>query len=338
MPGQIPETCRQYQLPRTVPVPKPKSTEVLIKVKAASINFRDLVIANGGSPLPTKPDVIPLSDMAGEVVAVGDSVARFKEGDRVSANAMLDHISGPPTPQTKNSCLAGEIDGVLTEYRVFPEHSLVHVPEHLSYEEGSTLACAGVTAYNALTGSKPLKEGQSVLVMGTSGVSLFAIQLAAASGATVIATSSSDEKLELAQKLGAKYGINYVKNEAWEAEALKLTNGVGVDHVVELGGPGTWMKSLAALKYDGEMHAVSAQGKFEDVSGTIIGVLIQKALHIHGVQIGSRVQFEEMNRLISNASLRPVIDRVFEFEQAKEAYEYCARQKFAGKVVIRVAQ
>ncbi|KAK7043900.1 hypothetical protein VNI00_008066 [Paramarasmius palmivorus] len=198
--------------------------------------------------------------MAGEVVAVGDDVTSFQVGDRVSANVMVDHISGPPTPETKASCMSGEkVDGVLTEYRVLPEHSLVHLPEHLSYEEGSTLPYALGLLFNVYAMNLP--TGQTVLVMGTSAVSLFALQFASASGATVIATSSSGEKLEFAMKLGAKYGIDYVKNKAWEREVLRITNGVGVDHVVEVGGPGTWMQSLAALKYDGELHVVGAQAE-----------------------------------------------------------------------------
>ncbi|KAF8957839.1 NAD-P-binding protein [Flammula alnicola] len=345
---EIPKTTREYRLHKltgfqdlqleTGPVPHPKEGEVLVKVYAVSLNFRDLIIAKGGSPLPTKPSVIPGSDCAAKVILTGSPTSKFKPGDRVSPNFALDHVYGPPTEATKATCLSGEIDGVLGEYRVFPEHSLVLIPDYLSYEEASTLPCAALTAYNALTGSgQPLKAGDTVLVQSTGGVAIFAIQIAHASGATVIATSSSDAKLEIARALGTKHTINYKTNSDWEKEVLKLTGGEGVDHVVEIGGPATWLKSLDALKYGGYLHVIGAQAGLADIR-TIVIPIIQKSLNLHGVQVGSRTQFEALNRLLTASQIHPVIDKVFEFEQAREAYEYLSQHGHVGKVIIRVSK
>ncbi|KJA16713.1 hypothetical protein HYPSUDRAFT_47087 [Hypholoma sublateritium FD-334 SS-4] len=342
----IPKTTREYHLHKTTgfhdltletaPVPLPKEGEVLVKVYAVSLNFRDLVIARGGSPLPGKPSVIPGSDCAAKIVLTGSATSKFKPGDRVSPNFALDHVYGPPTEATKATGLSGEIDGVLGEYRVFPEHSLVRIPDYLSYEEASTLPCAALTAYNALTGSgQPLKAGDTILVQGTGGVSIFAIQIAHAAGATIIATSSSDEKLKISRALGAAHTINYKKFPDWEKEVIKLTNGEGVDHVVEIGGPATWMKSLEALKYGGYLHVVGAQAGLADVRMMVMPI-IQKALNLHGVQVGSRTQFEALNRHLAASNVHPVIDKIFDFEQTQEAYEYVAKQGHVGKVVIRL--
>ncbi|KAI8990390.1 NAD-P-binding protein [Trametes punicea] len=275
--------------------------------------------------------------MAGEIIALGEEVKGWKVGDRVCSNFATDHIYGDPTEESKATGLGAPIDGVLTEYKVLPAHALVRIPEHLSYEEASTLPCAALTAYNALLGPNPLKGGDTVLVQGTGGVSIFGLQLAVASGATVIATSSSDEKLAVAKKLGAAYTINYKKTPNWDEEVLKITNGRGVDYVIEVGGPGTIMKSLNCVRYGGTVSVIGFVAGQADVSQLPVQV-ISKAILVRGILIGSRAQFEDMNRLISAVRLRPVIDRVFTFEEARKAYEYQESQQHVGKVVIKVSR
>ncbi|KAH9938947.1 NAD(P)-binding protein [Amylocystis lapponica] len=343
----IPTTTREYRLPKVegpqalvlqeAPVRPPKSSEVLVKVHAVSLQYRDLIISTGQYPLGQKENPVVCSDMAGEILAVGDDVKGWSVGDRVCANFAIDHLYGDISAESKNSALGGPIDGVLTEYKLVPAHSLVRVPAHLSYEEASTLPCAAVTAYNALHGSVPLKGGDTVLVQGTGGVSIFALQFAAASGATVIATSSSDEKLNIAAKLGAKHLINYKKTPNWEEEVLKITNGRGVDHIIEVGGPGTLTKSVASVRYGGWIHVigfVAGQGDVSSVPFTLLG----KAAHLRGIVVGPVSLFENMNRLISERSITPVVDRVFPFEEAIAAYKHLESQQHVGKVVIKVSK
>ncbi|KAI0689391.1 NAD-P-binding protein [Cytidiella melzeri] len=359
----IPTQTRQYVLPkaslfdaienltiREVPITQPKASEVLVKVHAVSLNFRDLLIAKGHYIAPTPANLIPCSDMAGEIVAIGGGVKPdlWKVGDRVCANFTLDHIDGDLTPKAQATALGGSIDGCLTEYRTFPAHSLVKCPENLSYEEASTLPCAAVTAWNALYGPKPLKGGDYVLVQGTGGVSMhlayalrlcsFALQLAVASGATVIATSSSDEKLEAAKKLGAQHVINYKDTPDWDKEVMKITNGVGVDHIIEVGGPDTLNKSLSCVRMAGWIHIIGFLGGWDsDVSQVPLKTLY-RACMLRGILIGSRTQFEQMNRLIVARQIKPIVDKVFSFEQAESAYKYLESQKHVGKVVIKVAE
>jgi len=343
----IPTTTREYRLPgpqgiqslnvRESTVRPPKSSEVLVKIHAVSLQYRDLMVTHGTYPFGTKEDLVPCSDMAGEVIAVGDQVTQWKVGDRVSANFALEHLYGNITEEIRDTALGAPIDGVLTEYKLFPAYSLVRIPEHLSYEEASTLPCAAVTAYNALLGPTPIKAGDTVLVQGTGGVSIFALQFAVTSGATVIATSSSDEKLKIAEKLGAKHLINYKRTPEWEKEVMKITNGVGVDHIVEVGGPGTLLKSANCVAYGGWINMigfVAGQGDISQVPMIVFG----KAAMFRGIIVGSRASFESMNRLISAANLKPVVDKVFPFEEAKEAYGYLESQKHVGKVVIKVSK
>ncbi|KAH9924506.1 chaperonin 10-like protein [Fomitopsis serialis] len=230
----IPSTTREYRLPKAdgfhnltlteASIHPPRSTEVLVKVHAVSLQFRDLVVAKGQYALGQKDNVVPGSDMAGEILAVGDDVKDWAVGDKICANFSVDHIFGDASQQTILSGLGGPIDGVLTEYKILPAHSLVRIPDGWSYIEASTLPCAAVTAYNALLGANPLKGGDIVLVLGTGGVSIFGLQIAVASGATVIATSSSDNKLAVAKKLGAKHVVNYKKTPDWEKEVLRIVS------------------------------------------------------------------------------------------------------------------
>ncbi|KAJ8586615.1 NAD(P)-binding protein [Rhizopogon salebrosus TDB-379] len=323
----LPNTVREYRS-------QPRATEVTIKIHAVSLQYRDLVVSKGRYP-GQKTGVIPCSDGAGEIVAVGQDVKGWKVGDRVCPNFALDHVYGDVTEEIKNTGLGGQIDGVLREYINVPVHSLVRIPEHLSYEEGATLPCAALTAYNALLGPVPLKGGDYVLVLGTGGVSIFGAQIALASGATVIVTSSSDLKLQVAKKLGVQHVINYKKNDKWDEEVLKITGGRGVDHIIEVGGPNTMSKSIRAARHAGWIHVIGFVSGGEN--GIPVGAAIGKALTFRGILIGSVKQFEDMNRLITAREIHPVVDKVFPFEQAIEAYSYLESQKHVGKVVIKVA-
>ncbi|KAF8897949.1 hypothetical protein CPB85DRAFT_1229322 [Mucidula mucida] len=321
------------------PIPKVKATEVLVQVHAVSLQYRDLMIANNFYPgLNAPQNLVPCSDMAGEILAVGEAVTGWKAGDRVCANFTLDHIHGDLDGDIMATALGGFVHGVLTQYRAFPAHSLVRVPEHLSYEEASTLPCAALTAYNALTGPVKIKAGDTVLVLGTGGVSIFGLQLAVASGATVIATSSSDDKLKIATKLGAKHVINYNKTPAWDEEVLKLTGGRGVDHILEVGGPGTLEKSMKAIRYGGSIHLIGFLAATNQPLANVVGQSVFRASTLRGILIGSVAQFKDMNRLLESnpETTRPLIDKVFAFDEAIKAYAYLQSQAHVGKVVIKV--
>ncbi|KAK7049353.1 hypothetical protein VNI00_005954 [Paramarasmius palmivorus] len=345
----IPTTTREYYLSevgsyqnlksREAPLAPPKSFEVLVKIHAVSLNYRDLIISNGRYPVTPPKDLVPVSDMAGEIIAVGEDVKGWKVGDRVCANFAADHVAGDITPEIQRTGHGGQIHGMLTQYKVLRPHSLVKIPDHLSFEEASTLPCAALTAYNALWGPVPLKSGDTVLILGTGGVSIFGLQFAVASGATVIATSSSDAKLAIAKKLGAKHLINYKNDPDWDKKVLEVTNGRGVDHVIEVGGPGTLEKSMSAVRYHGWIHTIGFVSGAGSGQENVIMQSIRKAFSIRGIQIGSVAQFEDMNRLIrANPDVtRPVIDKVFSFDEAKEAYAHLESQAHVGKVVIKVA-
>ncbi|KAI9069903.1 NAD(P)-binding protein [Trametes sanguinea] len=281
----------------------------------------------------------PLSIKSGRI-KVGMEVGRlgWSVGARVAANFALDHVHGDLTAEAKATGLGALVDGVLAEYKVVPAHALVRIPDHLTHEEAATLPCAAVTAYNALMGPNPLKGGDTVLVQGTGGVSVFALQLAVASGATVIVTSSSDEKLAIARTLGAAHTVNYKDTPEWDEEVLKITKGRGVDRIIEVGGPATIMKSVNCIRYGGTISLIGRVAGVEaDVSELPVKV-ISKTVTMRGILIGSRASFEDMNRLIEAVKLRPVVDRVFSFEEAREAYEYMARQEHVGKVVVKVSK
>ncbi|KAL1943208.1 hypothetical protein VTO73DRAFT_4283 [Trametes versicolor] len=345
----IPNKTREYRLPKvdgfhnltltSSPIPPLKATEVLVKVHAVSLNYRDLVIAQGTYPGERKDNVVPGSDLAGQIAALGAEVAAagWAVGDRVSANFSVDYVFGEPSAESRASGLGAPIDGVLTEYKVLPAHALVRIPEHLSYEEASTLPCAAVTAYNAFLGLHPLKGGDTVLVQGTGGVSIFGLQIAVASGATVIVTSSSDEKLKVAKALGATHTINYKTTPNWDEEALKITNGRGVDHILEVGGAGTIMKSVNAIRFGGTISIIGFVAGQADVSSLPLQVLSKGAI-VRGILVGAREQFEDLNRLIAAVKLKPVVDKVFAFEDVCKAYEYQQSQKHFGKVVVKVSK
>lgn len=313
------------------PQPQPGPGEVLIRMRAASLNYRDLLVLNG-SLYPNAPvPLVPLSDGVGDVTAVGDAVTRVKPGDRVAGIFDQHWLSGL-TPE-KSSTLGGDADGVLAQYILLPQDGVVHVPQHLSDEEAATLPCAAVTAWSALMEQCDLRPGATVLVQGTGGVSLFALQFARLAGARVIAISSSDKKLEQARRLGADEGINYKHTPDWDGEVLRLTNGKGVDCVVEIGGADTLPRSLNAVRQGGQISFI---GFLSGINTEMaIPPLLVKQIRIQGIYVGSRRAFEQMNSAIDLHKLRPVVDRQFPFEEAHEAFRYMENGGHVGKICIR---
>jgi NADPH:quinone reductase-like Zn-dependent oxidoreductase len=314
-------------------VPKPGPREVLIRLHAVSLNFRDLLVASGIFPGGLKLPLIPFSDGAGEVADVGPEVSRVQRGDRVAGIFMQNWISGDVSPYVTRASLGGSVDGMLAQYVVLHEKGVIRIPSQLSYEEAATLPCAAVTAWNALTGwmSKP---GISVLVQGTGGVSMFALQFAKLAGARVIVTSSSDHKLKRAAELGADDGINYKTNPDWDAEAVTLSGGIGVDHIIEVGGPATLGRSMNAVRVGGRISVI---GLLAGPNATVSSMpILGKQIQVQGIFVGSRDMFEAMNRAIALHRLRPVIDRVFKFDQVRDALRYMQSGQHVGKIVVEV--
>jgi NADPH:quinone reductase-like Zn-dependent oxidoreductase len=315
------------------PDPQPGYGQVVVRVRATSLNYRDLIIGKGQNPAIAFP-VIPMSDGAGDVVAIGEGVTRVKVGDRVAGIFFQDWQAGEISKSIMKSALGGEIDGMLSEYVVLDQAGVVLLPEHLSYEEGATLPCAAVTAWHGLVSKGILKAGDTVLLLGTGGVSIFALQFAKLHGARVIITSSSDEKLAQAKAMGADAAINYKQNPDWEKEVYRLTDRVGVDHVVEVGGSGTLEKSIQAVRYGGRISLI---GVLTGFTGAINPQpILGKSIILQGIYVGSREMFEAMNRAIAQAQLKPAIDRAFPFTEARAAYDYLQSGSHFGKVVIRL--
>jgi NADPH:quinone reductase-like Zn-dependent oxidoreductase len=310
-------------------VPQPGPTEVLVDVRACSLSFRELMILRGWYPLPVKPDVVPVSDGAGVVAAIGDRVRRVSVGDRVTASIFPRWIDGGFDLDRADQ-LGGSIDGMLTEYALLDEDAIVGIPDHLSFEEAACLPCAGVTAWNALTGGRGLVAGETVLTLGSGGVSLFALQFAKASGARVIATTSSAEKAQRLRSLGADEVIDYRATPAWHEQVRALTDGRGADHVVDV--VGALEQSLQAVARNGEIAFVGLLAG--DAAPVDPRLLWGSGALVRTIAVGSRAQFEAMNRAIEMNGLRPVIDRVFGFDEAVDAYRYYERARPLGKVVI----
>jgi NADPH:quinone reductase-like Zn-dependent oxidoreductase len=310
-------------------LPEPGPGEVLVRLKAASLNYRDLLVVNGTRKIPLP--LIPVSDGAGEVVAVGDNVTRFSAGDRVMPMFIQGWISGPHPDIENLPTLGGPLDGVLADFGVWHESGLVRIPAFLSDAEAACLPCAALSAWNALFVSGSLRPGETVLLQGTGGVSLFALQFAKAAGAKVIITSSSDEKLDRARLLGADHCINYLRTPEWGTAARELT-GVGVDYVVEIGGAQTLAQSLVAIRNAGQISLVGF------VSGTATGLDVSqvgmKSAVIRGIRVGNRVSMEAMLRAVSQHAIKPVIDSQFEFHDAPAALRYLSEGRHFGKVCI----
>jgi NADPH:quinone reductase-like Zn-dependent oxidoreductase len=307
--------------------PKPGPNEVLVRIRAASLNFRDLAVVSGKYfSGPVARNTIPLSDGAGEVAAVGTAVQELEVGDRVVATFTQ---GDPPV------ALGSPLDGMLAEYRVFSPTGLLKIPEHMSYEEAATLPCAGVTAWNALAGGKPTLPGQTVLTLGTGGVSILALQLAKAAGARVIITSSSDEKLARARDLGADETVNYKTHPDWEKQVLALTGGQGVDHIVELGAPATLPHSYQAIGPSGEIALIGVISRPEgDLNPW---PLMRKLATLRGIFVGDKPLFAGLLKAMAFHKIRPVVDSVFDLDEAAEAYKYLKSARHMGKVVIKVA-
>jgi NADPH:quinone reductase-like Zn-dependent oxidoreductase len=337
---------RAYQLPKggagieslakvDLPEPKPQHRQVKVKVAACSLNFRDLGIVRGTYRMPVRDKVVPLSDGAGEVVEIGEGVTRVKVGDKVASCFFQRWVGGEPSQTVQASALGGAIDGMLAEYVVLEEDGLVKIPEHLSVVEGATLPCAAVTAWHAMMAHAKLIAGQSVLLQGTGGVSIFALQFAHAMGVTAIITSSSDDKLARAKKLGAAHTINYKTTPDWEKAAVAFTGSRGVDHVVEVGGAGTLARSFGAIRIGGKISMIGGlSGAATELNP---GLIMARRANIQGISVGSTEMFEAMNAAISANAIKPVIDREFGFDEAQAAYQHMASGAHFGKIVIRVS-
>ncbi len=313
--------------------PQSGPKEVLMRVRASSLNYRDLMVLKGGGRGPTKLGVIPLSDGAGEVAAIGDGVTRVKIGDRIAGCFHPRWFGGPIKRDYLTDRLGANLDGMLAEYAVLSEEALVHLPSHLSFEEAATLPCAAVTAWVALTGHHRVTAGDTVLTQGSGGVSVFALQLARVLGARVIATTSTAEKAERLKALGASEVINYTETPDWDEKARELTDGRSVDCVVEIGGPGTIAKSLKALAVGGHISLIGGSLS-RSGAGLDPLLLTGRGITLSSISVGSRTDFEAMNRAIAMHGLRPVIDRTFPFAEAKAAYRHFEGRGHFGEVVI----
>jgi len=342
----IPATQKQYRLVRDgdghgyeleltdAAVRLPGDHEVLIRVRATSLNRRDVFVMKGQYPVGSRDSIVPLSDGAGEIVATGHGVTRFRVGDRVAGIFFQNWLSGRPPEKVASGALGGSLDGMLTQYATLNEQGVVHLPKSLSFEEGATLPCVGVTAWNGLFTRGRIQPGDYVLLEGTGGVSTFGLQLALAAGAKPIITSSSDAKLERAKALGAFGTINYKTTPDWEKQVLALTGGVGAHEVLEVGGKDTLPHALASVAPGGDIALIGGLGGF---GGNIPALqLLDRNVNVSGIYVGSRENFEALNAFIDKHQVKPVIDKVFDFKEAPAAYELMESDQFLGKIVIRL--
>jgi NADPH:quinone reductase-like Zn-dependent oxidoreductase len=313
------------------PEPKPGPGQALVRMRAFSLNSRDLMVARGQYNPKMKRPMVLLSDGAGEVVEVGAGVTRVKTGDRVAAAFMQKWISGEPDETGMRSALGGAIDGVAAEYCVFDEAGLVQLPEYLNWTEAASLPCAAVTAWHALVTEGHLRPEETVLLQGTGGVSIFALQFAKLMKATAIVISSSDAKLARVRELGADMSINYKQNPDWEVAARQLTNGRGVDQIVEVGGSGTLARSMKAVRPGGTIHVIGVLGGRDSIN--FIPVFMRN-LRLQGIFVGSREMFEDMLRAMTAHDIHPVIDRVFSFTELRQAMHYMEQGSHFGKICI----
>ncbi len=316
------------------PTPEPQPHEALVRLRAVSLNYRDLLTIQGKYNPRMKLPRVPVSDGAGEVVSVGSAVTSWKPGDRVVIPFMPDWLEGPPETAKSATALGGEVDGLLREFAAIRADALLPIPNHLSFEEASTLPCAAVTAWNGLFVSGNLQPGQTLLLLGTGGVSLFGLQFGHLAGATIILTSSNEAKMEQARALGAHHTINYRTTPDWEKEVLKITGGHGVDLTLEVGGAGTLARTLRSTRPGGQVSLIGIlTGGEGDVK---LGQILHKAIKVHGIYVGSREMFVRMNQAIGQHRLKPVIDRVFSFADTPEAVRHLESGRHFGKIVIRI--
>ena len=317
-----------------LPDPSPGPGQVTVRVRATALNYRDLMIASGryGGPVPLP--LIPLSDGAGEIAAVGAGVTHWAPGDRVAGTFFQTWQTGPIRREAFQAALGGSVHGMLAELVTLSAAGVIAVPAHLSVEEAATLPCAALTAWNALVTSGKVAADHTVLVLGTGGVSLFALQFAKLHGARVIVTSSSDAKLARAQALGADATINYRTTPDWDQAVVRLTGQAGVEQIVEVGGADTFPKSLRALALGGTISVIGGVSGFG--SQVPLTDILGKSALLRGIYVGNRDMFEAMNRAITRHELKPVVDRVFPFADAPAAYRYQESGAHFGKVVIRL--
>jgi NADPH:quinone reductase-like Zn-dependent oxidoreductase len=312
--------------------PKPGHGQIVVRIRAAALNYRDQGVLKGAYGYTRFP-VIPLSDGAGEVVAVGPGVTEFKLGDRVAGTFFQGWTGGRiPANASKNS-LGGMVDGVLADYAIFNEIGAIKIPGHLSFEEAATLPCAALTAWNAIVHTGQIKASETIAILGTGGVACFGLQFAKMHGAFVFHTSSNDEKLARVQAMGADVAVNYRTTPDWDQEILKQTDGAGVDHILEVGGAGTLEKSMNAIRQGGSIYVIGALAGSGSINPRMIN---RKSIRLQGIHVGSRDMFTDMNRAIAQHKLKPAIDQVFGFNDAKAAYPRQQSGQHFGKIVIAV--
>jgi NADPH:quinone reductase-like Zn-dependent oxidoreductase len=341
----IPTQQQQYRLTRAdqqgyklelkdASVRAPGAHEVLIRVHAVSLNRRDVLLMRGQYPIAPRESLVPLSDGAGEIAAIGPGVTRFHVGDRVVAIFFQRWIRGRQPADVASSALGGDVDGMLTQYATLSEEGVVALPKSLSFEEGATLPCAAVTAWNGLVTRGRMQPGDFVLLEGTGGVSMFGLQFATLMGAKPIITSSSDTKLVRAKELGAFGTLNYKTTPDWEKPVLALTGNLGVHEILEVGGKDSLTHALASVAPGGHIALIGGLGGF---GGEIPALsLMTRNVSVSGIYVGSRENFEAMNAFIAKSHFKPVIDRVFEFKDAQAAYDLMESDQFSGKIVIRL--
>lgn len=323
-----PFQLRDFQPPTLGP------RQVAVAIKAVSLNYRDLLVSRNTYFCPIENGLVPCSDGAGEVIAVGEEVKDLRVGDRVASLFFPHWQAGQADAKAISGALGAEGPGVLTPHFVTDASGLIRIPHSLSFEEAATLPCAALTAWHALFEAGPLRPGQTVLLQGTGGVSIFALQFAKAAGAKVIITSSSDEKLAHALQLGADHGINYRRTPEWQDEALRLTGGHGVDVVVEVGGPGTLERSLLSVRTGGRIAYIGVLTGLAGAANPMM--LIPRLAAIHGIFVGSRQMFADMLQAIVEKRIRPVIDRQFSFDEVPAALAHMEQGAHFGKIVIQV--
>lgn len=316
-------------------IPEPGQGQVLVRMRAASLNYRDLLMVRGGYGSMAKPPFIPISDGAGEIAAIGPGVTRVKVGDRVCPNFFQGWIAGTPRGDRATGPLGGPLDGALAQYMLLSEQGVSVIPDHLSWEEAAALPCAGLTAWSAVVSQGSTVPGDTILTQGTGGVSLFALQFAKIKGCRVIATSSSAEKLERLRAMGADHVINYRDDPDWGKTARRLAGPLGVDHVVEIGGAGTLAQSIKAVRFGGQISLI---GVVAGASGEVnVALVVMNNIRLQGVTVDSRENFEHMLAAIAQAGLKPPVDTVFDWDKVEDAMAHMQAGRHFGKVCLRIA-